>query len=75
MTYPESDFLDLVTLARKFDTCKEEIRKAILNFIERGYKIEIIEWGAQKKWKVNYHQFRAALMHERTFNPRPTDHD
>ena len=40
-----------------------------LNLRQAGYKIEIIEWGEQRKWKVNYHQFRAALLHERNYKP------
>ena len=69
MTYPESDYLSLTTLARKFDSNRAETRNAVLQLREKGYAIEILEWGEQRKWKVNYQQFRAALLHERMFKP------
>lgn len=69
MTFEESEYLNLMTLARKFDSCKQEIRETVLKLRQAGYKIEIIEWGEQRKWKVNYHQFRAALLHERNYKP------
>ena len=66
MTFEESEYLNLMTLARKFDSCKQEIKETVL-------KLEIIEWGEQRKWKVNYHQFRAALLHERNYKPMSDD--
>lgn len=74
MTYPESDYLDVLSLARKYDSGRKEIKETIKRLVELGYKIEILEWGKQKKWKVNYPQFRSALLREYSLKTETT-HD
>lgn len=64
MTFPDSEFCDCVTLARLFDSSRNEIKEMVHRLKAKGYMIETLAWGKQGKMKVHYKQFRAALMAE-----------
>lgn len=64
MTFPESEFLDCVTLARMYDSSKEGIHEMLAVLQGRGHRIEVLRWGKQGKLKVHGKQFRVALMRE-----------
>jgi len=64
MTYPESEFLDCITLARQYDTSNKYIKETVAMLQERGYEIECLLWGKQGKLKVHGKQFRVALLKE-----------
>ncbi|MCD8071138.1 MAG: hypothetical protein LUE08_07140 [Akkermansiaceae bacterium] len=64
MTYPESEFLDCVTLARQYDTSRNTIKAVYNELREKGYLIDALHWGKQGKLKIHGKQFRVALMHE-----------
>ena len=40
MIYPESEFLDCVTLARQYDTSRDVIKSTLFQLREKGYLIE-----------------------------------
>lgn len=64
MIYPESEFLDCVTLARQYDTSNKVIKAAFHELREKGYLIECLAWGKQGKLKIHGKQFRKALLKE-----------
>lgn len=66
MTYPESEFLDCLTLARQYDVCRAEIRNTLNRFLQLGYNIPTLAWGKQHKLKIHAASFRHALFAEYT---------
>lgn len=64
MTYPETEFYDLTTLALRYDSSKDVIKELFFSLRERGHIIEALEWGKQGKLKIHGKQFRIALMRE-----------
>ncbi len=64
MIYPESEFLDCVTLARQYDTSRDVIKSTLFLLRQKGYLIECLTWGKQGKLKIHGKQFRKALLKE-----------
>ena len=64
MTYPETEFFSCVTLARMYDSSRDEIKKMVSDLKGKGHVIEVMNWGKQGKMKVHGKQFRVALVRE-----------
>lgn len=64
MTFPDAEFVSILTLAKMYDTNKDEIRMLVRKLQQSGHIIHTLEWGAQRKLKVNPVHFRKAIMAE-----------
>ena len=64
MTYPESEFVSCITLARMYDSSRDEIKRELYRLRERGHIIDSIKKGKQGKLKINPKQFRVAIFRE-----------
>lgn len=64
MTYPESEFLDCITLARMYDSDQKTIKAFVYELKDKGHDITVLRWGKQGKLKVHNKEFRKALLRE-----------
>lgn len=64
MTYPESEYLSCITLARMYDSSRDEIKETVIELKAKGHVIDTLNWGKQGKLKVHGKQFRTALLRE-----------
>lgn len=64
MTYPESEYLSCITLARMYDSSRDEIKETVNALRDKGHIIDVLYWGKQGKMKVHGKQFRTALLRE-----------
>ena len=68
MTGEDMEFVDLRSLAIRYNSTKQDILDTAKRLIKRGYGIDVLEWGGTRKIKVNQRQFRSALLKEYRIN-------
>ncbi len=62
--FDERVFCDVITLAFQYDTTDKSIIKVVKDLQAKGYDIETMRFGGDRRIKVNQKQLKVALLKE-----------